>query len=173
MQETVKINRIDLNKNGKSVTLTFGQTAVSKDGTVDSDNKVTIHRAPHDDLANAFLRMVPHVLWITQLRPERLVSEDFFNDFGFTNDADFNGINVTGVAISGKDDDFVQILATKTTSRLEVIAINTPKIWLGDESTKAYSHLNILSKHVDEARKEANKFYKGKYKPELQETLPL
>lgn len=175
--DKLKLSRVDLHPKGTSVTLTFGTLSVPKNGEpFDSDNKITVHKEPSEDLSNAFLSLVPHLLWIPQLYPTKVdnVDEDWFNNFVFVDNDDFpqfKGVNVTGIEISGKDNDFVQLVGTKTTDRLEVIAIKTPKIWLEDASEKAYFHSSILGDQIKEAMKEAELFYNGKFKPSNQQDL--
>lgn len=175
--DKLKLSKAELHKDGKSVTLTFGTLSVPKNGEpFDSDNKITIHKEPSEDLSNAFLSLVPHLLWIPQLHRTKAdgVDEYWFNDFVFVDNEDmpeFKGVNVTGIEISGKDNDFVQLIGTKTTDRLEIISIKTPKIWLDDASEKAYFHSEILGNQVKVAMKEAELFYNGKFKPSNQQDL--
>lgn len=177
MSKNLNITRVDLNKNGQSVSLVFGQTAVSKSGDdFNSDNKIKIHKEPSEDLTNAFIKLVPHLLWVTQLYGTKSVKEDFFDNYEFVGNDDmpeFKGVNVTGVIISGKDNDFVQLIGTKTTDKKEVVSISAPRVWLEDVSEKAYIHLGILAEQVNEVIKEAEAFYNGKFKPTQQQELQL
>lgn len=175
--DKLKLTKAELHKSGQSVTLTFATLSVPKSGEpFDSDNKVVMHKEPSEDLSNAFLSLSPHLLWVTQLHPTKVenVNEEWFNNFVFVDNEDmpqFKGINVTGIEISGRDNDFVQLTGTKTTDRLEVISIKTPKIWLDDASEKAYVHSEILGNQIKEAMKEAELFYNGKFKESSQQDL--
>lgn len=171
MSKTMTITRIDLPSKGDKVNITFLQTGINAGEPVETDNKIVIHKKPHDDLANAFLAMVPHILWISQLSPIKSVDDTYFNNFGFQDDEEFKGVNVTSIIISGKDLDFVQLIGTKTTDKLEVVSISCPKVWLDDESTKAYQYASTLREQKETLLSEAVAFYKGKYKPSDQGEL--
>ena len=168
----LKIKRVDLHTTGKYVKLEFEQSAASRGGeVVDSDNKVTIHKKPHDDLANAFIRMVPHLMFLTELASVKVTRPEYFDDFAFVDEPEFKGVNVTGIVISGKDRDMIKLLGTKTTSKKQVIPLNAPVIWLEDNAENRYVLGDILRSNFSKLMDEAEKYHQGKYAVEEQEVL--
>lgn len=172
----LKIQRVDLKKDGKGVTLKFEQSAVGRDGggIVDSDNNITIHKKPHDDLANCFIKMVPHLMFLSELAKPEVLRPEWFDDFKFLDDERFVGVNVTGIIVSGKDRDILRIIGTKTTSKKEAVSIIAPQVWMEEEGEAKYVLADVLRTTFSKLMDEVDKFYvKGKYAPEDQLELEM
>lgn len=171
MSSTLTINSIELKKNGQEVFLDYEQL-MSAEGTptFKDKNKKNRSKKPSDDLINAFVMMVPHLMYTTQLFKVGPTDDAFF-EFGFLTDTQFLGINVTSVAISGKERDIIVLTGEKVTDKLEVVKFKSPPIWLEDVSEKAYPFLNRLSDNLESLLAEAEKYYHGKYEPEAQQAL--
>lgn len=171
MSSTVTINSVELKKNGQEVVLDYEQLMTAEGTSTFKDkNKKNRSKKPSEDLINAFVKMVPHLMYTTQLFKVGPTNDDFF-EFGFLAEEQFKGINVTSVVVSGKDRDFVQLSGEKMTDKLEVVTFKSPKIWLDDVSEKSYPFMNKLSENLEDLMKEAEKYFHGKYEPEAQQAL--
>lgn len=169
-----KIQRVDLLKDGKAVKLTFAQSLVGKGGSlVESDNVQTRHKEPHNDLVNYFTKLVPHLVYLCELSKIESTRPEWFEDYKFLDEDAFNGFNVTGVLLSGKDMDMVKLIGTKTTTKKQVISILSPVVWLDDTSENKYLLLDILKTCVTKLMNEADLYLGGKYAPEAQGELEL
>lgn len=169
----LKIKRVELHKSGKKVILTFAQSVVGKGGEpVLKDVKETIYKEPNEDLVSAFVKLAPHFMFVQQIFPT-VADESFVDDFLFTDDVRFKGVNVVSVELKGKDLDFVVIEGSKTNDKGETSKWKASQVWLGDESEKAYGLMSLLDSNVQEVMKEAEEFYNGKYKASNQVALEL
>lgn len=166
----LKIKAVRLKPNGKAVSLEFEQSAAARGGSiVDSDNKIVVHKTPHSDLSFCFVKMVPHLMFLCELAKPQVLRPEWFEDFKFLDEEEFAGVNVTGIVVSGKDRDIIKILGTKTTSKKEVIAFNSPNIWLGEDGESKYILQDVLKTNFSKLMDEAEKFHtQGKYAPEAQ-----
>ena len=109
MSSKLTINSIELKKNGQEVVLNYEQLMTAQGTEPFKDkNKKNRGKKPSEDLVNTFVKMVPHLMYATQLFKVGPTSDDFF-EFGFLVQEEFKGINVTSVVVSGKDRDFVQL----------------------------------------------------------------
>lgn len=168
----LKIKRVDLKKDGKSVFIEFEQSAASRAGeVVDTANKQLVYKAPHEDLTNRFLKMIPHLLYRCQLVQSLPTSEDWYDNYEFQQDDRFKGILVTGVIISGADRDMIKLIGRKTTDDKQVVPLNAPLIWLDEVGDKAYPLMSIFRANYEALLKEAEAYYNGKYAAEAQVEL--
>lgn len=173
---TLTIKKVELDPKGKKVKLTFEQLVVPKNGGDPFKKEVveTIHQEPDDSLVNAFLKLIPHAMFISQLIPTQMGEiESFIDNYQFTDDARFKGVNVTAIELSGKDLDFVQVTVEKTNDRKETFSFKPAKLWMDDQTDKAYVHTSHFAEIKNEVFSEAEAFYKGKYKPSSQQELQL
>lgn len=171
MSSKLTINSIELKKNGQEVVLNYEQLMTAQGTEPFKDkNKKNRGKKPSEDLINTFVKMVPHLMYATQLFKVGPTSDDFF-EFGFLVQEEFKGINVTSVVVSGKERDFVQLSGEKVTDKLEVVIFKTPPIWLEDVSEKAYPFINKLKDNLDDLMSEAEKYFNGKYEAEAQQAL--
>lgn len=175
MSDTLKIGRVDLAKDGKSVSIKFEQMVSDGDLPFKKRGNDVFEKEPTEDLTNIFIKLIPHVLWIPQLYPTKAdVDKDWFDNFTFLDNPEFPefaGINITAVVISGKDEEMVQLIGTKTNDRKEVMPLTPAKIWLDDASEKAYFHSSIVKATIEELKKEVEAFHKGKFVPAAQQSL--
>lgn len=158
-----KVRRADLVGENKVVIVFNKSEALKDDGILETECKgMVYHKAPHTDLQNAFLAMIPHLMFGCQLAKPETFRQEYF-DGEFLDDERFEGITVTGILMVGKDYDSIKLIGRKTTTNGDVVALNSPIISLVDESDRKYPVLDILRLQVADLLKEVALFQKGKY----------
>lgn len=96
------------------------------------DKKTDLIR--HKDFQNALDRLAPHILirgefTNTMDRLDRPMTIEWFQDFSHEDDPRFEGIEVVGIIIQGKDAvDDIQLLGRKVMEDGGVIELKTPSI---------------------------------------------
>lgn len=173
---SIKIKRVDLAKDGKSVKFGFSQSAASKDGgIVESDYKaVTVHKGAHEDFVAAFVKMAPHLLYATELAKVTVTSPDWFTNYEFLNDDRFEGISVTGIKIVDKDESKIRLIGEKVTSNGDVCSIISPIIDLHTDDPSRYVLQSVIADNFKLFLAEASQYWdKQKYAPNPQQELEL
>lgn len=171
-----QIKRVDLLKQDH-VEILVKSTEVLKGamgGTVEVKLTKDIVSVPaHKDLVDAFVRMIPHLMFGCRLAKPEVFSKDWFEDWVFLNDPRFEGISVTGVVVVGKEQmDGVKIIGRITHPNGDVVNLITPIIWFDVNSEFKYALLSYLEDHVMMLFEEADKYYfKKKYAVPTEETV--
>lgn len=93
-------------------------------------------------------------------RLDRPIDMKWFSDFASEDDPRFDGIEITGVIIQGKDaTDGVQLVGRKVMEDGGVIELKTPSIGLFNDGSDYYYPLaDILSSQIETLLTEAEKF---------------
>lgn len=164
------INRVDLlPQNGLFVD--FDQSSVIDGGAIVQDGDKKTRKVPvHDDLANCFLKLIPHLMFSCQfLNPNHTNDEDWFDGLTYLNEDRYKGISVTGVVFVGKDKDEpdgVKLIGRKTTTHGDAVSINSPIIYFDPQHAKSYPLSELLGSHVDNLKAEVIEYlFKKKYAP--------
>lgn len=123
----------------------------------------------HKDFQAALDKIAPHILIRGEFtnimdRLDRPIDMKWFSDFSHEDDPRFDGIEITGVIIQGKDaTDGVQLVGRKVMEDGGVIELKTPSIGLFNDGSDYYYPLaDILSSQIETLLTEAESFVNGK-----------
>lgn len=106
----------------------------------------------HQDMRDAFKKLVPHLLLLTELKTDKL--KDLQN-------MDLADYEVHSVSIKGEgDNEGVVISGKKRLSNMKKIALNTPYTILSDDN---YAYCDELSACIIRLSREAKEYLDGKY----------
>jgi len=174
---TIKFKRIDLANSGQAVKFGFLQSEATREGEVVEKNykMVTVDKGPHDDFANTFIKMVPHLLYSMQLAKAKILRPEWFDEYKFLDDERFENVTVTGIDIIDKEDVLkIRLYGRKTTDNGDVCALNSPWIDLYDGGPERYILQAVLADNYRVLIQEADQYWnKQKYAPNPQQVLEL
>lgn len=126
-------------------------------------------RIRHKDFQVALEKLAPHMLiryGFSNLmdRLDRPIDKKWFDDFASEDDPRFDGIEMLGIIIQGKDAvDGVQLLGQKVSDDGEVLPLKTCSIGLFNDGSDYYYPLaDILSSQIETLLTEAESFVNGK-----------
>jgi len=104
----------------------------------------------HRDLDYAYQKMVPHLMFSTQLIdksvaiPADMEPENYFNDFFWEDDKRFDGIHITGIKTFGKHAvEGIYLYGYKMTEFDDVVELKSPLISLDRSPANTYP-LHVL-----------------------------
>lgn len=155
-----QIKRVDLLK-GDHVEILVSIQEVLKGGTIESRlTKDTVQMPAHKDLTDAFLRLVPHLMFSCRFAKPEVFSRDWFDEWDFLDDPRFEGISVTGAMVVGKEVmDGVKLIGRNTHPNGDVVAFTSPVIWLDAVADNKYPLLSYLEDHITILFAEADQYY--------------
>jgi|SRR5690554_1308424 len=127
----------------------------------------------HDDLRNAFKKLIPHFAFISEeVRDEKLVEkaikkpEQFLFERDESKDQTFFKFRVHEFEINERDGyEKIKISGAKQLETLSEIYFSIPPIGLGDDKYKFYSE---LQEAVEELKNEVSAYMQGKTAPKAQ-----
>lgn len=138
-----------------------------KDGIVKNDSKINCDAPIHDDLRNAFRGLIPHLVALCELCPDKDLlhsaiqrPESYVEDREHSASEEFFKYDVDEVIIDVKKGNVVSILGSKTLTSLEDLGLVAPSI---DLDSSHYEYLPELNKAVDNLRKEVLAYIEGKF----------
>lgn len=157
------IKRVDLHK-GDSISMVVKSDTALKGGVIESKEIAVKNRMPaHKHLIEAFIMMIPHLMFGCKLAKPSTFSEEWFADHIFLQDERFEGITVTGVVVVGNDEmEGVKIIGRKTHANGDVVSLITPIIYLEAEGEHKYPMLTYLSDHLNTLFSESDQYYNKK-----------
>lgn len=150
-------------KGEKKVAVDYSQTIVLPGGIViPKDSKDTFRIGAHADLKRCMDKMTPHILFSLGLIEPQVFDPTWFADFKFSDDPFHRNIEVTGVEISGKDQDTIQIIGFIANEQGQECEIKSAKISLLDKNpenegeAKKYVLLDIIRDNLKDLLSEVD-----------------
>lgn len=168
MQTQIVIRKATI-KGSLFLSYSFDQIEPNVKNTISTSSDAPIH----DDLRNAFRKLIPHFAYVSELvKEEDLIEkaikspEEYLFDREDEKDQTFYKMKVFSFEIIEKDGyEKIKISGSKQLETLKEISFSIPTINLGDD---AYKFHNELEEVVTELKEEVSAYMQGKTAPKAQ-----
>jgi len=156
-----KFNKVKLDKSGQAVVFGITQTSPlgSSDVLTSKAPALTMDKPPHKDLSDAFVDLIPHLLFSSELFPIMTTNKDWYESREFLEEKIFTGITVHELQILNQEETKIKLIGSKTTTLGEVVPLQSVIIDMEADGPDKYLLITVLSEVVERVISEAGLYY--------------
>lgn len=116
-------------------------------------------KPPHKDLSDAFVDLIPHLLFSSELFPIMTTNKDWYESREFLEEKIFTGITVHELQILNQEETKIKLIGSKTTTLGEVVPLQSVIIDMEADGPDKYLLITVLSEVVERVISEAGLYY--------------
>lgn len=156
-----KFNKVKLDKSGQAVVFGIIQTTPLNQADVVTSKApaLTIDKPPHKDLSDAFVDLIPHLLFSSELFPILTTDKSWYEDRKFLEEKIFTGITVHELQVLNQEETKIKLIGSKTTTLGEVVPLQSVIIDMEANGPEKYLLITVLSEVKERCISEAGLYY--------------